>query len=156
LSQNAKHNRPLTVVVTKFDVWSHLLEKGDLLEPSLHVGELVGLDMDRIERVSQRLRQIMLDVCPEVVAAAESFAPSVNYLPVSALGRCPRTDSSSGKLSSIRPRDIRPIWVTIPLLHWACRALPGLVGVVRRKPGHEEAAAAAARHAVRQNALPDH
>ncbi len=78
------HKRRLTVVVTKFDLWRHLIKKPDLLEPWLHVGELVGLDLDRIESISHEVRELLESVCPELVTAAESFAPSVTYIPVSA------------------------------------------------------------------------
>jgi hypothetical protein len=155
LPQNAKHDRPLTVVVTKFDVWSHLFEKHESLDPWLHVGDLVGLDLNRIDRVSQQLRRIMLDVCPEVVAAAEGLAPSVTYLPISALGKSPQAGRNGGNLASIRPSDIRPTWVTVPLLNWACRSLPGLIGSVRRKPGHEQSSEINLTTGIRQNSLPD-
>jgi hypothetical protein len=155
LSQNAKHNRPLTVLVTKFDVWSHLLTQPDLPEPWLHVGELVGLDLARIDQISQEVRKIMLDVCPEVVVAAESFAPSVTYMPVSALGRCPVSNKNGNGLELIRPRDIRPIWVTIPLLYVLCRGLPGMIPFLKRKPWHEEPPEAEPADSVRKNALPD-
>ena len=97
----------------------------------------------------------MMEVCPEVVVAAENFAPTVTYMPVSALGRCPVSNSKHQGLASIRPRDIRPIWVTVPLLYVLCRGLPGMIPVLKRKPWHEEPSKPASPRSVRQNALPD-
>jgi hypothetical protein len=155
LSPRDKHNRPLTVVVTKFDLWSSLIDKPDLVEPWLHVGELVGLDLNRIEKISGEVRDLMASVCPEVVNAAESFAPSVTYVPVSALGRFPAQEAGDGTLASIRPRDIRPTWVTVPLLHALCRGFSRLVPIVKRKPWHEPPSLTASGDSIRCNALPD-
>jgi hypothetical protein len=155
LSARHKHNRPLTVVVTKFDVWSSLIDQPDPVEPWLHVGELVGLDLNRIEKMSGEVRDLMASVCPEVVNAAESFAPSVTYVPVSALGRSPAPEAGEGALASIRPRDIRPTWVTVPILHALCRRFSGLVPIARRKPWHEPPSLTASGDSIHCNALPD-
>jgi hypothetical protein len=156
ISARDKHNRPLTVVVTKFDLWSSLIDKPDLVEPWLHVGELVGLDLNRIEKISGEVRALMASVCPEVVNAAESFAPSVTYVPVSALGRSPTRGAGDGAVASIRPRDIRPTWVTVPLLHALCRRFSGLVPLARRKPWHEPPSLTASGDSIHSNALPDY
>jgi hypothetical protein len=136
LPQNAKHNRPLVVVVTKYDVWSAVSEDEGTHEPWLADDGLFALDLKRIEKRSQSLRALMLNVCPEVVNAAESFAKTVVYVPVSALGRTPVTDESNGRLA-IHPREIKPSWVTIPLLYGLCRWMPGLISGIKdkRKPG---------------------
>jgi hypothetical protein len=155
LSAREKHNRPLTVVVTKFDLWSSLIDKPHLVEPWLHVGELVGLDLNRIEKISGEIRDLMASVCPEVVNAAESFAPSVTYVPVSAVGRSPAQDTGDVTLTSIRPRDIRPTWVTVPLLHALSRRFSGLVPIARRKPWHEPPSVTASDDSIHCNALPD-
>src|SRR5262249_55223165 len=102
LAQNARHRRPLILVVTKFDSWGDLLA-GDSKEPPLRGDRL---DLDRIEQRSQSLRLLMLRVCPEVVSAAESFAEQVTYVPVSALGCSPQVDPRTGALA-VRPRDIQ-------------------------------------------------
>ena len=47
---------------------------------------------------------------PEMVSTIESFSSKVLYLPLSALGHNP---SSQG----VRPNDIRPAWVELPLLY---------------------------------------
>ena len=142
LRQGEKHNRPLIVVLTKCDTWSHLLSDGDPPDPWRYVsrGKVAGeshkkpmpaLDLDIIERRSRLSRELMLQACPEIVAAAEGFAREVTYIPVSAIGwkAAPNDDG----LLSIRPGDTEPYWVTIPFLYTLCRWLPGLVPAVARR-----------------------
>src|SRR5262249_7837581 len=47
LSHGEKHNRPLLVVVTKADIWAHLLERPDFQEPWVRKDGVTGLDLDR-------------------------------------------------------------------------------------------------------------
>jgi hypothetical protein len=139
LAQNAKHARPLIVVLTKFDAWAHLLPDADRKEPVVFSRDrLAGMDLDRIEKRSQDVRALMLKVCPEVVTAAEGFAQQVVYVPVSALGRSPVLNRS--RSLAIQPREIRPVWVTVPLLYGICRWLPGLVPAFKRRQDRERAA----------------
>jgi hypothetical protein len=154
LLQSDKHDRPLTVVLTKFDVWSHLFSDIDLPEPWLHVGGLVGLDLSRIDKVSQEARTLLADVCPEVVEAAEELASNVTYMPVTALGLSPVLDLEGQGLACVRPRDIRPVWVTIPVLNSLCRTTPGLVPFLTRKPWHEDDSDSEESR-VKLNLLPD-
>lgn len=138
LRQTEKHNRPLIVILTKYDLWMHLLEPllsdeidGEPWKPvakSLHAGApLHAIDVPRIERMSQVLRTLLLRLCPEVVAAAESFAREVVFLPSSAVGWSAEVDGSSGMMS-IRPAETRPVWATIPFLYALYRWSPGLIG----------------------------
>jgi hypothetical protein len=131
LSENARHDRPLIVVLTKCDAWAGLLEDGDLSPPWRAKDGLAGLDRERIERRSQQLRRLMLELCPELVAAAENFAQEVVYVPVSALGRQPEKGPHG---LALRPRDIRPVWVSVPLLYGLCRWMHGLIPAMRRRP----------------------
>jgi hypothetical protein len=126
LSQHAKHDRPLIVVVTKADIWAKLLSDRDWSDPWKVRDSLSGLDLERIERRSADLRSLLLRLTPEVVTAAESFARHVVYIPVSALGHRPESDPRTNNLA-IRPRDIRPMWVAVPLLYGMCRWMPGLI-----------------------------
>jgi Double-GTPase 2 len=135
LSQTTKHDRPLIVVVTKYDAWSNLLEESDPSEPWVANREnRSGVDLERVEERSNVLRELLLRICPEVVIAAEDFAREVTYIPVTALGRTPVAAGPAGL--AIRPRDIRPSWATVPLLYAMCRWMPGLVPSrkARRKP----------------------
>ncbi len=127
LSQNARFESPLIVVLSKLDEWAHLLDDdGGEDEPWRAQGNLTGVDVERIERRSAVLRALLMQHCPELVAAVQSFAKDVTYIAVSSLGARVEIDPQTG-LPGIRPRDIRPRWVTVPLLFAVSRVLPALV-----------------------------
>jgi len=143
LRQTKKYNRPLIVVLTKCDAWSHLLEEDDPPEPWREVKQgktttnrsqmpFHALDTELIERRSQAARRLMLQVCPEIVTAAEGFAEEVIYVPASAVGSQAEVDQASGLLS-IRPGETKPYWVTVPYLYALCRTTSGLVPSLSRK-----------------------
>jgi hypothetical protein len=151
LAVGAKHPRPLIVIVTKLDAWKHLLPEPDLSEPWARTDWLTGLDMDKIEKRSRDTRALLARLCPEFVSAAEDFAQNVLYVPVTALGQTPAAEPDT-KRAMMRPRDIRPAWVTVPLLYGLSRELPGLVAAMRRRV---TADADRATHGVRANPQPD-
>jgi hypothetical protein len=126
LSHTAKYDRPLIVVVSKFDEWSRSLDVGDDDEPWRAHGKVTGVDVQQIERASSRVREILTRFCPEMVATAESFARDITYVPVSSLGGRVVHDPTSG-FACIRPRDIEPRWAAVPLIYAISRVLPALV-----------------------------
>jgi hypothetical protein len=136
LSQNAKYDRPVIVVLSKLDEWSHLLDYTDNGDPWRSQGSLTGIDIEKIEARSGRLRAMMLQYCPETVTAVQSFAKDITYIAVSALGSRVESDPGTG-LPGIRPRNIQPQWVTVPLLYAISRVLPALIPrlIRRTKPG---------------------
>jgi hypothetical protein len=152
LGQTEKHKRPLVIVVTKYDVWRGLLEKGHQEEPFRNAGNQWGLDRALVEGCSHQVRELLCPelvtaaegfsqevvyipvsalVCPELVTAAEGFSQEVVYIPVSALGNVPKL---APKGLAIRLRDINPLGVTVPLLYGLSRWLKGLVATVKTKP----------------------
>ncbi len=128
-------DRPLLVLLSKCDTWLHRVRAAGFDAPYLHSpGDPVpGLDQDAILRVSESLRTMLLDVGPEVVAAAEEFSSDVIYFPVSALGSKLETDPKTG-LTSIRPTSIEPQGVAVPMLYALARTVPGLVSRLGRRP----------------------
>lgn len=124
-----KHDRPLIVLVTKFDVWSFLMDESHLDPPWVprKDGRICALDLNRIDQVSNQVRGVLWKYSPELVAAAESFAEKFVYLPVSAPGRGPEVDEESGEIAGIRPRDIQPVWTEVPLLLTLCRWDRGVI-----------------------------
>jgi hypothetical protein len=125
LSHGSKFDRPMIVVLSKLDEWAHLLDREDG-EPWRAQGNLTGVDAERIERTSNRLREILTHYCPETVAAAEAFAREITYIAVSSLGDRVELDPNTG-LPGIRPKNIRPHWVTVPLLYALSRVQPALI-----------------------------
>lgn len=122
LAYQQKHQRPLLVVVTKSDVWQHLLQTPLPRQPwnQLPQENRCVLRTDLIEEVSRELRSILWRYCPELVTAAESLAEEVVFVPVSATGISPEIDPQSGMMG-MRPAFIDPRWVEVPHLYSLCR-----------------------------------
>ncbi|MBV8311270.1 MAG: hypothetical protein JO344_12880 [Planctomycetaceae bacterium] len=135
LSHHARYDRPVVVVLSKFDEWSHLCAPVASGEPWKKTGAVKGIDVELVEQESQRLRQVLSQYCPETVAAAETFASNVTYIAVSSLGKRTHTDPKTG-LASIRPSEIQPHWVTVPLLYSLSKILPGLIPRLKRRNTH--------------------
>lgn len=133
LSQGSKYERPLIIVLSKLDEWGHLLDIEDDGDPWRAQGNTTGVNVQKVERRSARLREILMTYCPEIVTAADTFAKDITYIAVSSLGNGVEVDPSSG-LPGIRPRNIRPHWVTVPLLYAISRVLPALIPRVIRRP----------------------
>ncbi len=141
LRQTEKHQRPLIVILTKYDEWSHLLTpmvgEDDHSEPWKTVKgsngkPMAALDIPRIQRYSDFSRKLMQKACPDIVAAAENFAQEVIYIPASAVGWCTQNDQDSG-LVAMRPAEAKPFWVTVPFLYSLYRCIPGLIPGLKRK-----------------------
>ena len=137
LGQSEKHDRPLIIVLTKFDQWGSLFPTGDTSPPWYKVGSdpnvPAGLDVERIEERSKLLRQLMVDYCSELVAAAEGFAKEVTYIAVSSLGPNIEVDPGTGVVG-IRPEMIQPQWVTVPFQYCLTKVMPGLLFKLKRRP----------------------
>lgn len=130
LSAYQKYDRPLIVLVAKSDIWAPMLDEDIASEPILTDPEgkvhLAVVDMARVERVSNKVRNLLLELTPEVVAVAEDFTHEVVYIPVSALGHSPEKQPDKTGLF-IRPRDVQPHWVTIPLMYSYAKWATGLI-----------------------------
>lgn len=135
LREDELHQRPVVIVVTKWDSWHELLPEVSRDEPYVKIkGKSVqALDTKRIEQVSKKVGNLLTKLCPEVVAAAEGFAEDLTFIPVSATGRSPEVDPDTGALG-IRPKDMDPYWVEAPMMHALHRSAHGLVGATYRKP----------------------
>jgi len=144
LRQSDKHNRPLIVILTKFDTWWRLLGNDVAQNPWRQVrqpnlddddgkfGLLNALDTSLIEQQSLSARQLLLATTPEIVTAAEGFANEVIYVPVSAVGWNVSVDSRTGQ-PAMRPVDAEPYWVTTPFLYGLSKMAPGLVPSLARR-----------------------
>ena len=131
LSAQQKHARPMIVIVPKADVWGGLvgldLDREPVALKALAKGTVAGVDVRRVERTSADVRGLLLDTAPEFVTAVEDFCEHVVYVPVSALGRGPeRQDGQAGLF--VRAGDIKPKWVTVPILYALAKWTTGLIG----------------------------
>ena len=124
---------PLTIVVTKFDAWKHLLGGGDWHSPwrSLPNQAVFAIDSAIIRSVSKRVRELFQHTVPEIVSLSERFAADVSYIPVSATGLPPSVDSATGALG-FRTAEIAPIWVDVPIIDALARSIPGTVSLLHR------------------------
>lgn len=141
LRQSDRHNRPLIVILTKFDAWWTLMQTEPLTDPwrSAKVagesGQLcTALDTGAIEQQSAQARSVLLKIAPEIVTAAEGFARQVTYIPVSAVGWNVTPDPRTGQ-PAIRPSEAQPYWVTVPFLYGLCHSVQGAVPMIGRRKG---------------------
>lgn len=134
LSPYQKHNRPLLVLLGKSDIWRALVDEDIVTDPILSdprgASALHVVDTARVERISAKLRALLLAVAPEIVTVAEDFCTHVVYLPVSALGHSPEKRADTTGLY-VKPKDVHPAWVTAPLLYAFAKWFPGLIAGTR-------------------------
>ncbi|HAA52555.1 MAG TPA: hypothetical protein DCE43_22760 [Planctomycetaceae bacterium] len=148
LNRQDRHDAPLIVVVTKFDVWSDVVGEIDrsavpwrqvrmAAENGGDATVAMAMDQQMIRDMSDRVRQMLMQTNAEIVSAAETLSADVTYVPVSALGwdnaAVDFTDNE-GKLNSnyqVRPGDVRPFWAEVPILYGLSRAMPRLVPVIK-------------------------
>lgn len=143
LREDELHQRPLVIVVTKWDSWRKLLPGVSRTPPykSIPGQDVQALDIERVKDVSIKVAKLLGKLCPEVVAAGEGFAEELYFVPVSATGHAPEVDDETGALG-IRPKDMAPYWVEVPLMLALHRWTRGLVGGTYAKQATESGAEA--------------
>ena len=97
-------------------------------------GKIHALDTEALRKVSDRIREFVLEYAPEVVNAAEGFAEDVTYIPGSATG-CPPEQIGNSFL--FRPRDLDPMWIEVPALLALQKSTRLVRGAVRRKTARQ-------------------
>lgn len=103
------NRKPFAFILGKLDAWEHLLD-GELM-PCLKEDRL---DEEAVDHNSKLVRQLLMRVCPEAVANAESLTKEIKYFPVTSFGHTPiRTES--GSIAPI-PQEIAPKYVEAPVL----------------------------------------
>lgn len=110
-----KINIPISVIVTKCDIWKQLLGP----EPLLPIVRNGRLKPQNLLRNSLRIRDLLFHLAPEVCSQAESLSTRVNYFAVSSFGNPPEefSDELTGE-TYIAPAGGRlsPFHVTDPVL----------------------------------------
>ena len=134
LADTALHDKPLVVIVTKQDVWGPLLPPDSDTPVITDKGGQHVLNVGRVEAVSAAIKGLMAEHAREVVAAAEGFARSVTYVGVSALGVVPHRDPDTDQWA-VRPGQVRPDGVELPVLYGLFKTGTGLVKGGRKMPG---------------------
>ncbi len=125
LEAGRKIDIPLAVLIGKCDVWKHLVQ-WNLFKSPLHDGTI---DHAIVDANSDRLRELVAQVDPAIVAHAEGLARTVRFFPVSAFGHSPaRIESGpAAGLLAPDPRRLDPIQLEIPTLWALSRLVPRLV-----------------------------
>ncbi|WP_372717165.1 hypothetical protein [Novipirellula sp.] len=133
LREDELHQRPMVIVVTKWDSWKNLLPDVSDAEPYFDIenNHVRTLDSDRIRATSSAVEGLLQELCPEIVSSAQGFARDLVFVPVSSTGVAPEVDEETGTLG-IRPRNIRPYWVEVPLLYALATWTRGLIGAQHR------------------------
>jgi hypothetical protein len=124
LAHDQRIATPLAFVVGKCDTWSHLLSSP--LEP---VTTPTGLDLAAIERNSQKVRAVLLDLCPGLVASAESLAEEIRYFAATSFGHNPvviQQGPNKGRIAP-DPRRLAPAHVEEPVYWLLHRTSPELL-----------------------------
>ncbi len=85
LQPQEKIDIPLAVILGKSDVWQHLLDPAPLL-PIVREGLLL---LRNIQANSQRIRQFMFGIHPDICSNAEAISNNVSYFAASSLGISP-------------------------------------------------------------------
>ncbi len=120
--------RPLIVVLTKADLWGPKILKNWHEEPYHKAGGCVFLDAAELGRRSNLLNRLLQKVCPELVSVADGFSASVSYVAASVVGhRTIRPGEAAG--GAVRPADLRPAGVLVPLLLGLAKTCRGLIPV---------------------------
>ena len=125
LDARQKIATPFAVIVGKSDTWLHLLGNEAIASP-VRDGHL---DLDAVGRNSTRVRSLLLEICPAIVANAEAVSSDVMYFAASPLGCSPVefTDARGIKLIGPDPQRLNPQQVEIPTLWVLSRVAPSIV-----------------------------
>lgn len=114
---------PLAIIIGKCDVWLSLLGADPLL-PVTHNGQL---DLGAMAENSRRMRGLLTDICPNIVANAESLADKVHYFAVSSFGHSPVRLPNGGLAPD--PKRLHPIRVEEPFLWLFSHIMPSLLPI---------------------------
>ncbi len=112
---------PLAILVGKCDAWMHLLDENPFVNPVVNG----ALSLEAIGQNSAKVRDLLLSVCPTIVANAEALSSLVWYFPVSSFGHTPIKIGPGDYVPD--PTRLEPILVEIPALWLLTHACPGLV-----------------------------
>ena len=128
LDSRQKVATPLAVIIGKSDTWLHLLQEKPLESP-VRNGQL---DLSIIAGHSGRIRDLLLQICPAIVANAEAISSEVMYFAASPLGCSPVEfmDVRGNKMIGPDPKLLNPQYVEIPTLWVLSRVAPGIVPAV--------------------------
>lgn len=137
VSASAKYDKPVFVILTKWDSWCHMTPEISPVDPYIPIPgkSIKAISFEKIKAASKVMKKFLKQHAPNIVNTCESFAQSVVYIPVSSLGKTPVKDKGTS-MNLIRPGEIQPTWVTVPLAIALAITTKGLVTLAEpEKPG---------------------
>ena len=110
-------DKTVVITISKFDLWKDLLPFDIENEPwaSVQGHPTKALDLDAIYAISLIVRNLFLEINPQLVHTAEAHFKNVVFLPCSAIGRDINMKSSEQGLG-VQSSEIDPFWVSSPIL----------------------------------------
>lgn len=125
LDSRQRVSTPLAVMVGKCDTWISLLGDEELL-PAVMDGTV---SISNMTANSKRIRALLLEICPAIVANAEVISSNVCYFAVSPLGCSPVefTDREGHVRIGPDPKKIQPRYVDAPTLWVLSQISPDIV-----------------------------
>jgi len=112
---------PFAVIIGKYDAWKKLLPP-ESLESPIKNGKL---ETEAIRRNSLKIRQLLLGICPSIVANAETLSTDVSYFAASAFGHTPVKVGEGAYAPD--PAHLKPFQCEIPPLWALARLCPELI-----------------------------
>jgi hypothetical protein len=124
ISQKERIATPLAFVVGKCDTWQFMLKSP--LEPILQNGRI---DLEAIHRNSDRVREVLVQLCPGLVATAESLTKEIRYFAATSFGHQPVVISEGPNKGRIAPdpQKLAPAFVEAPVYWLMHLASPELI-----------------------------
>ncbi len=116
---------PVAVMVGKCDTWEHLLGEPPLLPAVVDQ----KLSLANVQANSRRIRDLLMDICPEIVSNAEAISSNVAYFALSPLGCSPVKFTDRNGIENIGPdpKQIKPRYVEDPTLWVLSQIAPSFV-----------------------------
>ncbi len=123
INMSVKIKTPLAVIVGKYDIWKGLMPVR--LESPVENGKL---NLSKIDKNSDALREFLMEIDPAIVASAQSISSNVRFFALSALGHSPvklESGPYAGKIAPV-PSMLDPLFVEIPTL-WALSQVTDII-----------------------------
>ena len=135
LSASNKYDRPLVVILTKWDSWCHLVPNVSMAEPLISQpgkGAQHLLSIPIIHQASKQMKKFLENYAPNIVNACENFAKDTVYIPVSSFGSRPTLGSENNAM--VKPSEIRPIWASVPMLYALAKTVKDILPLWLKNP----------------------
>lgn len=119
VSAAADSSKPLAFIVGKYDLWKHLLPESDLRTDFIVEGKF---NTAAVRHNSQKVKALMMELCPDMVGCAEGISHETMYFPVSTFGSHAVDIKGKKGFFAPDPNQLEPKFIEIPTT-WALSLL---------------------------------